>query len=168
MIQEEAAAPKKTAKASPTRVIGIDYGLARLGLAVSDERKIIATPMTTLKAEKKTEATVTKLLLAINAHASENNYEIETIVVGLPLLMSGKQGFFADEVTHFIEMLRDKIATPVISWDERLSSVQADRTLRESSMSRKKRSQNVDSVAALIILQNYLDSNCLTRALKQQ
>ena len=154
---------EKSAIELPTRIVGIDYGLARLGLALSDERKIIATPMVTLKAEKKTEATVQKLLLALHSHAEANKYRILEIVIGLPLLMNGKKGFFADEVLHFIEMLRQQITIPVFTWDERLTSVQADRSLRESSMTRKKRSENVDSVAAIIILQNYLDSKNIIR-----
>ena len=71
--------------------------------------------------------------------------------------MSGKVGFLADEVKHFIEFLKKATAVPVVTWDERLTTVQAERSLRESSLSRKKRTQFVDTVAAVIILQNYLD-----------
>lgn len=139
------------------RVIGIDYGMARIGLAVSDERKIIATPLRTLPAEKKSEQTVVKLLAFLHDHEKEFGYEIEAIVVGYPLLMSGKKGLLADEVNHFVELLKEHIIVPVTTWDERLTSVQADRSLREGNLTRKKRSQKADSVSALIILQNYLD-----------
>lgn len=145
-------------KVQPGRIVGIDFGMARIGLSISDENKIIATPMITLKTEKKSEATVQKLLASLNAHAELHRYRIEEIVIGLPLLMSGKKGLLADEVMHFITLLKQFISVPIVTWDERLSSVQADRSLRESSMTRKKRSQNVDSVAAIIILQSYLDS----------
>lgn len=145
-------------KPLPGRIIGIDYGLSRLGLSVSDEQHIIATPLTTFIAEKRCEATVIKLIAELNRHSELHRYIIQEIVVGLPLLMNGKKGFFADEVLHFMELLRNHIDVPIISWDERLSSVQADRSLRESNMTRKKRSKSVDSVAAIIILQNYLDS----------
>lgn len=142
----------------PGRIIGIDYGLARIGLAVSDVQKIIATPMTTFAAEKKSEVTVVKLVKMLVEHAATHRYQIEQIVVGLPLLMSGKKGLLADEVLHFIELLKQHFTVPIITWDERLSSVQADRSLREGSLSRKKRAKNVDSVSAIIILQSYLDS----------
>lgn len=145
--------PKKV----PSRIIGVDYGLARIGLSISDEQKIIATPMITLAAEKRSEATVLKLIKELNAHAKTHCYQIEEIVIGLPLLMNGKKGLLADEVLHFIELLKQHFLVPITTWDERLSSVQADRSLRESSMSRKKRARTVDSVAAIIILQSYLD-----------
>lgn len=147
-------APKKR----PGRIVGIDFGLVRIGLSISDEQKIIATPMTTFIAEKRSEATVSKLVKELNAHAEAHRYQIEEIVIGLPLLMSGKKGLLADEVFHFIELLKQHFTVPIVTWDERLSSVQADRSLREGSMSRKKRARAVDSVAAIIILQSYLDS----------
>lgn len=142
----------------PTRTVGLDFGLARIGVAVSDERKIIATPLQTLKTEKKIELTVDKLIKELEAHQKLQNYLLDEIVVGLPLLMSGKTGFLADEVQHFIVILKERISVPITTWDERLTSVQAERSLRESSLTRKKRSSLVDAVAAVIILQNYLDS----------
>jgi putative holliday junction resolvase len=139
------------------RVIGIDYGIARIGLSVSDERKIIATPLTTLVAEKKSELTIAKLVAFLRQHESDYGYQIEAIAIGYPLLMSGKKGLLADEVNHFVELLKEVFSIPIVTWDERLTSVQADRSLREGNFTRKKRSQKVDSVAAVIILQNYLD-----------
>lgn len=144
---------KKIAK----RIIGIDYGMARIGLAVSDENKIIAMPIMTMTAEKKSEMTIAKLVNELENHQKANGYLIEEIVIGLPLLMSGKKGLLADEVNHFVDLLKLVINAPIVTWDERLSSVQAERSMRESSMSRKKRSQKVDIVAAVIILQSYLD-----------
>ena len=140
----------------PSRIVGIDYGMARIGLAVSDERKIIGTPLETLKAEKQSAQTV-KLIDVLEKHSKANRYTIESIVIGFPLLMSGKKGLLADEVSHFVTLIEAQVTFPVVIWDERLTSVQADRYLREGQMSRKKRSQKVDSVAAVIILQNYLD-----------
>lgn len=144
-------------KPIPTRIIAIDYGMVRIGLAVSDERKIISTPMTTFLAEKKTEQTIAKLVSTLREHEKLHRYKIETIVIGYPLLMSGKKGLLADEVIHFAELLKEAMDLPVVTWDERLTSVQADRSLREGNFTRKKRSQKVDGVAAMIILQNYLD-----------
>jgi putative Holliday junction resolvase len=144
-------------KALPTRIIALDYGMARIGIAMSDERGVIAMPLTTLKAEKKTAHTIDKLLSELQIHQQQNRYTISAIVVGMPLLMSGKKGLLADEVHYFVEQLRQVTALPVLFWDERLTSVQADRSLREGQLTRKKRAQKSDIVAATIILQNYLD-----------
>lgn len=143
------------------RILAIDYGLARIGLALSDESQMIASPLTTMKAEKQSEKTVKKLIEELERHQKQFQYELEEIVVGLPLLFSGKSGLLADEVHHFVELLKKSLSTPIRTWDERLTSVQADRAMRESStMSRKKRAQSVDSVAAVILLQSYLDYRC--------
>lgn len=140
-----------------TRLVGLDYGMKRIGVALSDESKMIASPLTTFSVDSKSEDTVVRLLQQLIHHAEKNGYDIETIVIGMPLMMSGKRGLIADEVSHFVDIMRKHTEIPLVLWDERLSSVQAERTLRESSMSRKKRSQVVDVVAASIILQNYLD-----------
>lgn len=141
-----------------TRIVGIDFGLARIGVSISDETKLLASPYKTIKAEKKSEATVAKLLKELETHQKEYGYTLESIVVGLPLMMNGSHGLMADEVKHFISLLKEAIPVPIITWDERLSSVQAERSLMEGNFSRKKRAQQVDSVAAIIILQNYLDA----------
>ena len=144
-------------RTKPTRILAIDFGLARMGLALSDESKTIATPLPTLKVGKKMEENIEELLKYLEGHQNQESYSLETIVVGLPLMMSGKVGFLADEVKHFIEVLKTKVSCPVESWDERLTTVQADRSLREGSFTRKERAKRSDRVAALLILQNYLD-----------
>lgn len=133
------------------RIVAIDYGMVRIGLALSDERKIIASPLMILIAEKKMEHTVSKLLKELGG------YQIEEIVIGMPLLMNGKQGLLADEVKAFIEILKQQTSIPVITWDERLTTVQAERSMREGGMTRKQRSKVVDTVSAVILLQSYLD-----------
>lgn len=138
------------------RIVGIDYGMARIGVALSDERKILASPITTFKASKQMKVTVKTLLNELLKHSVANHYEIEEIVVGLPLMMSGRHGLQADEVIHFVELLKEETTIPIITWDERLTTVQAERAMKEGGMSRKKRSKVVDKVAAVIILQNYL------------
>jgi putative holliday junction resolvase len=145
-------------RVKPKRTLGIDFGIARLGLAISDERKVIASPLITFQADKRTEKTVKNLLDALNKMQEDNHYEIDLIVVGLPLMMSGKMGVIADEVKHFVSVLSQSTSIPIITWDERLTTVQAERSLRESSLTRKRRSQIVDIVSAAIILQSYLDS----------
>lgn len=147
----------------PKRLVGIDFGMSRLGLALSDERQIIATPFQTVHAEKKTELTVAKILAVLSQLEQTYSCEIEEIVVGLPLMMSGRTGFQADEVKHFVQLLSKETSIPVRTWDERLSTVQAERSLRESQMTRKKRSKVVDIVSAAIILQSYLDHKHLSK-----
>jgi putative holliday junction resolvase len=150
--------PNQQNKTIATRILGVDYGLKRLGLALSDERKIIASPLLTLQAESKSELTALKLLEAIAKICKDQRCEIEEIIIGLPLMMSGTTGFLADEVKHFVQLLQQTTSIPIRMWDERLTTVQAERSLRESSLTRKRRSKIVDIVSAAIILQSYLDS----------
>lgn len=149
----------------PKRILGIDYGLSRIGLALSDERKIIASPLSVFQAEKKSEQTIEKLVEYLKQHQASQNYEIEAIVIGLPLMLSGKTGFLADEVKHFASLLEKATALPIHLWDERLSTVQAERSLKESHMTRKQRSKVVDVVSAAIILQSFLDHRQIRDAL---
>ncbi|GAB4237212.1 MAG: Holliday junction resolvase RuvX [Chlamydiales bacterium] len=140
------------------RILGIDYGLARIGLSLSDATGILATPWATLKSDKKIENTLKLLLNEIERIKQEKECEIHEIVIGNPLHMSGQQSALADEVKNFVALMNEYApAIDIILWDERLTSVQAERSLRESGMTRKKRSKVVDSVAAIIILQSYLD-----------
>lgn len=139
------------------RLIGIDFGMSRLGLAISDERQIIASPYKTIQAEKKAEQTVAKIAAVLVELQKIYACEIEEVIVGMPLMMSGKKSFLSDEVNHFVDLLSQAIPIPIRTWDERLTTVQAERALRESQMTRKKRSKVVDIVSAAIILQSYLD-----------
>lgn len=143
------------------RIIGIDFGQVRIGIAISDERKIIASPLTTFRAFKELKQTAHELLKELLAHSQTNKYEIEEIVIGLPLLMSGKEGTQADQVLKFIEHLKEETSIPITTWDERLTSLQAEKLMKEGGLSRKNRAKVVDRVAAVIILQNYLDSKRL-------
>lgn len=147
----------RLAKPKATRIAALDYGLARIGVAVSDETKTIAMPLATITCEKKTEDTAKKIVQALEDHQKAQHYELSEIVIGLPLMMSGKMGFLADETHYFIGLLKQLISIPIVTWDERLTSVQAERSMREGNLSRKKRAKSVDNVAAIIILQSYLD-----------
>lgn len=143
----------------PTRIISIDFGLARVGMAVSDPMKIIATALPTVAAERGVEATAAKIAQVLSQAAEQGGYAIETIVIGLPLRMNGQVGLMADDVKLFAEALGALLpGIPIVLWDERLTSVQAERTMREGHMTRRQRSKAVDRIAAVIILQNYLDS----------
>jgi putative Holliday junction resolvase len=141
----------------PKRTIALDYGLARIGVAVSDPTKTLASPWKNILASKKTPETVKSVIAECEAICAHHGCEIDLIVIGLPLMMSGKSGLSADEVKHFKAALEAAQSIPIVLWDERLTTVQAERSMREGAMSRKKRAQKIDSVAAIIILQNYLD-----------
>lgn len=135
------------------RFAGFDYGRARIGISMTDERKIIASPLTTLKVPK----TIPLLLKDIEKALSSYG-PFELFILGLPLLLNGKEGEMAEEVRKFGNLLSEHFSVPCMFWDERLSSSQADRMMREASLKRKERSQKVDSVCSTLILQNYLDS----------
>lgn len=140
------------------RIIGLDYGMKRIGIALSDTTQTIATPLDVFRCEKKMDNTIINLLHKLMAHQDSNHYILLEIVIGLPLMLSGKKGLLADEVIHFVELLKKSTPIPITLWDERLTTVQADRSLREGNFTRKRRSQMVDTVAATLILQSYLDS----------
>lgn len=145
------------ARPVPGRILGVDFGISRFGLALSDETKTISMPYKVWHPEKKAEQTVAKFLVFIDSIRAEYQCTIDEILIGMPLMMSGKTGFLADEVTHFVSLLQSSCSIPVKTWDERLSSVQAERSLMESTMTRKKRTKFVDTVSATLILQSYLD-----------
>ncbi len=128
------------------RILAIDYGRARHGLALSDAMKMIASPLATIPV---------KLGLKGIFEAIEGK-EVERIVVGMPLLLSGEKGEMALEVEKFIGKLSERTEIPIITWDERLTSAQAERHLAHSGLNRKQRAKASDETAAVMILQNYL------------
>lgn len=132
------------------RIASIDYGLKRIGLAISDENQIIATSLGVIEAGKSSGETIRKLLEALKG------YELEKILIGYPVHLNGKVGFLADEVKHFISLLEKEVDYPIVLIDERLSTIQAERSLREGGMNRKKRAKVVDAVSAVILLQGHL------------
>jgi putative holliday junction resolvase len=145
-------------KPKSPRILGVDYGLRRIGLAISDERKIIALPLPMMEAEKRLEMTAKKLVDKVATIEKEYRCSVMAIVLGLPLMMSGKSGLIADEVKHFVSLLEKMSPIPIKLWDERLSSAQAEKALRQTDLTRKRRSKMVDTVSAVIILQSYLDN----------
>ena len=158
---------KTPVRAPKTRIVGIDFGMARMGVAISDESKIIATPLCTVRTERRTEDTIEKLLEEVAKHAAANKYAHRSIRRRNASDDEREEGLVADEVTHFVALFQKQVAVPVISWDERLTTVQAERSLLESNLTRKRRAAVVDTVAATIILQNYLDSRPRPRLLKR-
>lgn len=134
------------------KILGLDYGKARIGVALSDEMQKIAFPKETIKASYHLEKTLEEVVKALK------KYQFDEIVIGLPLLMNGQESPMAKEVRDFSEKLSTMIGKPIIFWDERLTSKQVEKTLIESSVRRKERSASVDTMAAALILQSYLDS----------
>ena len=132
------------------RIMALDVGTATIGVAISDPLGITAQPVTTLR-----RAGWRQDLGALEALIAE--HEIERIVVGLPLRLGGERGTAADEAEKFARKLESAVGLPVVSWDERLTSVQAERILLEADVSRKRRREVVHRLAAAIILQSYLD-----------
>lgn len=133
------------------RVASIDFGLKRIGVAISDENRVIATSLGVVFAKKTTRETVE----ALACHFQK--YTLSKIIVGHPMHLNGKEGFLADEVRFFVSHLKEKFSCDIVLWDERLSSVQAERSLKEGGMQRKKRAKVIDAVAAVILLQSYLE-----------
>ena len=134
------------------RLLGCDYGRVRIGISHSDERKLFASPLKVFKKQKRLESTFADIK-AVTLSLSP----FEGVVVGLPLLLNGQEGEMAKEAKIFGQKLALYLNIPCIFWDERLSSSQADRLLREDNLSRKERSAFSDTLAATLILQNYLD-----------
>jgi len=133
------------------RILGLDVGSKTIGIAVSDELNLIAQGVTTLKRKGK-RLDIKELLRMIE------EFKVEKVVVGLPKNMNGSLGPSAKMVLSLVEELKKFVDLPIITWDERLSTVAAQKALLEADVSRKKRKQVIDKVAALLILQGYLDS----------
>src|SRR6266576_3079120 len=133
------------------RILAIDHGTRRIGIALSDELKMLAHPIEPLPAEP-LEAVFSELQNLIREK------DVELILVGLPRNMDGSYGPAAAKVQEFIAVLKDAVAVPIKTWDERLTSAQANRFLIAADMRRSKRREKVDQTAAAILLQSYLDS----------
>jgi putative Holliday junction resolvase len=134
------------------RTLGIDYGTVRLGIAVSDDLGMIATGRETIQVRSMPEAVVKTVEAACK-------YEAERIVVGLPLNMDGSSGPMAEAVQVFVKKLGDEIDHPIETWDERMTSQEAERVLIEADVSRSKRKKVIDKMAAQAILQSWLDAH---------
>jgi putative holliday junction resolvase len=132
------------------RIIGLDLGQKRIGVAVSDETKTISTAIDTL-AVSSIKNSVKKIKEIVTSYAADE------IVIGLPLNMNGSKGPQADKVIAFANKLRKSVPCKISTFDERLTTAQGEAILVSAEMSRKKRKQNIDRLAAQIILQTYLD-----------
>ncbi len=134
------------------RVLGIDLGEKRIGLALSDPRGVLASPLKVIERPRKLSRLLTVLTNLCGVH------EVETVVVGVPLSMDGSVGPQAAQAKDFIARLRAHSGLEVVEWDERLSTVAAERALIDAGVRRRRRKEVVDKTAAALILAGYLDS----------
>jgi putative Holliday junction resolvase len=133
------------------RILALDHGTVRIGVAVSDELKMLAHPLKFIPADP-----FADFLVRLKEIIREK--EVELILVGMPRNMNGSYGPAALKVQVFVAALKDAITVPIKAWDERLTSVQANKILRDNKVRGDKRKEQVDKMAAAILLQSYLDS----------
>jgi putative Holliday junction resolvase len=129
-------------------ILGIDFGHARIGVAISDELRLLAHPLETIASNRNALARIAKIV---------RERRIASLVVGIPRTMSGEIGRAAHETLEFVEKLRAAVPCEVAVWDERLSTVAANRALREAGKKTRETRRYIDQVAAQMILQGYLD-----------
>lgn len=134
------------------RALGLDLGDRRVGVAVCDSAGTVATPVTTLTRSGDTGRDVAAI------HNLVSEWEAEIVVVGLPRSLSGREGPAARAARAEIRKLRQSLDVPVVAWDERLTTVIAERQLIEQNVRRRKRRKIVDQLAAMLILQSWLDA----------
>lgn len=134
------------------RILGLDIGDILIGVAVSDPSRIIAQGLDSIRrvSLKKDVETIKNLI---------NEYETDKVVAGLPKTLSGEIGIQAQKVLAFIESLQKAVDVPIVTWDERLTTVSVNKMLIKADVSRKKRKQVADKLSAILILQGYLDSH---------
>jgi len=148
---EEGSSGHEPTRSMPVgRVLGLDVGSRRIGVAVSDPLGITAQGLETLQRS-------TKRRDFDHLQGVIQEYDVREIVVGLPLRMSGAEGIQSDKMQVFAEELRKRFRLPVHLWDERLTSVEANRLLREADLSIEKRGKAVDRMAAVLILQGWME-----------
>ena len=133
------------------RILGLDYGSRRIGVAICDELGMTAQGVATI-ARKNREADLDTIAELVRRHG------VERIVIGYPLRLDGSEGIQCEKINRFIRRLEMRFSLPVIRWDEALSTKEAEELLRRRGVHREKRREVVDRVAASIILQGYLDS----------
>ncbi|MFV2082577.1 MAG: Holliday junction resolvase RuvX [bacterium] len=132
--------------------MSVDWGERRVGIALSDEGKVIASPHLVLSRSRILKDDFNKLADLIRKN------DVELVIVGLPLNLDGSRGTAAEKVLEVVSLMQESLNAPVVIWDERLSTAEAERVLIGGDVSRKKRKTLIDRVAAAIFLQAFLDS----------
>jgi putative Holliday junction resolvase len=137
-------------------ILALDFGRARIGVAISDELQLLAHPLETIPANQKPAERIAEIV---------REKKVDVVVAGLPKRMNGQVGEAATEVLQFVEKLRTVVPCPVVTWDERLTTVAAQRALRDAGKTTRHTRGYVDQVAAQMILQSYLDRRAQENAL---
>src|SRR5215471_2587620 len=130
-------------------ILALDFGRARIGVAISDDLQLLAHPLETIPTKERPESRIARIA---------GDKHVDHIVAGVPRQMNGQIGTAAIEVLQFVEKLRAILPCPVVTWDERLTTVAAHRALRDAGKKTRHTRGYVDQVAAQMILQSYLDS----------
>lgn len=136
------------------RIMGLDYGSVTVGVALSDELQLTAQPIEVIK--RKSENKLRRTLARIEELVKE--YEVSLIVLGYPKNMTNTVGERGQRTVEFMEKLKARTGLEVVLWDERLTTVSAMQVLKEGRVRRENRKAYVDKIAAVFILQGYLDS----------
>ncbi|HEU0275701.1 MAG TPA: Holliday junction resolvase RuvX [Candidatus Udaeobacter sp.] len=137
-------------------ILGLDFGRARIGAAISDQLQLLAHPLETIPTDKNTLSRIAEIVI---------QKKIDHVVTGVPRQMNGQIGAAATEVFEFIEKLRAILPCPVVTWDERLTTAAAHRALRDAGKKTRQTRSYVDQVAAQMILQSYLDRRAAKAAI---
>jgi putative pre-16S rRNA nuclease len=130
-------------------IVGLDFGRARIGLAISDELQLLAHPLETIPANEHALSRIAQIV---------HERKVDQVVIGMPRQMNGQMGAAATEVCQFVEKLRAILPCTIVPWDERLTTAAAHRALRDAGKKTRQTRGYVDQVAAQMILQSYLDS----------
>lgn len=134
----------------PHRMLGLDIGTKTVGVSVSDSACRISSPLKTIQRKN-------KFVELQEIKKITDEYSIKSLVVGYPLHMNGKESDSCGFVLNYLEHFSQLLPLPILLWDERMSTVSAERVLLEADMSRAKRKEHVDAIAASVILQSFLD-----------
>ena len=140
-------------------ILALDFGRARIGAAISDELQLLAHPLETIPANKQALERIAEIV---------RERKVDHVVAGIPRQMNGQIGAAATELIEFVEKLREILPCPVVTWDERLTTVAAQRALREAGKKTRDTRSYVDQVAAQMILQSYLDRRAAHEEQNQQ
>lgn len=135
-------------RAMPGRMLGLDLGERRIGVAISDELGLIASPLTMVPRQGPVVRDVRALIA---------RYGIVRVIVGMPMGLSGREGPQAASIRAYAESIREELGVPLDYWDERMTTSIAEQHLIASGVRRDKRKQQIDAVAAAVMLQGYLD-----------
>jgi putative holliday junction resolvase len=129
-------------------ILALDFGRVRIGAAISDELQLLAHPLETIPANEQAPSRVAEIV---------RERKVDHVIAGIPRQMNGQIGAAATEVLQFVEKLRAILPCPVVTWDERLTTVAAHRALRDAGKKTRHTRSYIDQVAAQMILQSYLD-----------